>query len=156
MLFLIVLKLIGPEAISLGQEMAGGTVLFLFLYLFLLFGVFFTIKKWKQDNHQQITFRAALIQGLAVSLSTATFSILFTYIFYELLYPDYVAETLRSLKLRMESLNIPEEKINEKLLEKKEYYRTEVQSFYSFVGNLITGVAFTLLFSFFLKSSQKN
>ena len=56
----------------------------------------------------------------------------------------------------MESVNVPKELVNEKLLEKETYYSTSVQSFYSFIGNLITGVAFTLLLSFFLKSNTKK
>lgn len=45
MLTLLWLKLLGPKAISLDTEMAGGTILFLMLYLFLLFGIYFTIRK---------------------------------------------------------------------------------------------------------------
>ena len=156
MVSLVGLKLIGPSSIPLDNEMIGGTVLFLFLYLFLLFGIYFAIKKQKQRNGQTITFKEALLQGIAVSLSTAVFSVLFTYLFYDVLYTNYVSETLEALKIKMESVNVPKELVNEKLLEKETYYSTSVQSFYSFIGNLITGVAFTLLLSFFLKSNTKK
>ena len=152
MISLVGLKLLGPKAISLENEMTGGTILFLFLYLFLLFGIYFTIKKRKQQNGQRITFKEALFQGIAVSLSTAVFSVLLTYLFYDMLYPSYVSETLEALRVKMESANVPKNMVSEKLLEKKNYYSTSVQGFYSFVGNLVTGIAFSLLLSFFLKS----
>ena len=156
MISLVGLKLLGPKAIPLDNEMIGGTILFLFLYLFLLFGIYFSIKKRKQQNGQKITFKEALLQGTILSLSTAVFSVLFTYLFYEILYPSYVTETLEALKSKMESATIQQEMITEKLLEKENYYSTSVQSFFSFIGNLITGIAFSLLLSFFLKSSSNN
>lgn len=156
MISLIGLKLLGPKAIPLDNEMIGGTILFLFLYLFLLFGIYFAIKKRKQQKGQTITFKEALLQGIVVSLSTAIFSVLFTYLFYDILYPSYATETLEALKIKMESVNVPNEMMNEKLIEKKEYYSTSVQSFFSFIGNFITGTAFALLLSFFLKSNAKT
>ena len=156
MLILIGLKLIGPKAISLDNEMTGGTILFLMLYLFLLFGIYFAIRKKKELNGQIISYKEALLQGLILSLSTAIFSVIFTYIFYELLYPNYVVDTLNALKTQMQDANVPVEKLEAKLLEKQEYYRTSTQSFYSFIGNFITGSAFTLLLSFFLKSNNRK
>lgn len=156
MLTLLWLKLIGPKAISLDNEMTGGTILFLMLYLFLLFGIYFAIKKKKEQNGQIISYKEALLQGLILSLSTAIFSVIFTYIFYELLYPNYVADILNALKTQMQNANVPVEKLEAKLLEKQEYYRTSMQSFYSFIGNFITGSAFTLLLSFFLKSNNRK
>lgn len=155
MVSLLGLKLIGPKAISLDTEMIGGTILFLMLYLFLLFAIYLTIKKRKETNGQKIAFREAVLQGAVLSISTALFSVVLTYLFYEVLYPNYVSEMLSSLKIKMQSLNIEPLKIQQKLAEKKEYYNTSMQSFYSFIGNLITGISFTLLLSFFLKSNSK-
>ncbi len=156
MLTLVWLKLLGPKAISLDNEMIGGTILFLMLYLFLLFGIYLAIRKRKEQNGLVISYKEALLQGLVLSLSTAIFSVIFTYIFYELLYTNYVADTLNALKEKMQDANVSSEKLETKLLEKKEYYSTSVQSFYSFVGNFITGSAFTLLLSFFLKSNNRK
>ena len=156
MISLVGLKLLGPKAIPLDNEMIGGTILFLFLYLFLLFGIYFAIKRRKHQNGQTITFKEALFQGILVSLFTAIFSVLFTYLFYDILYPSYATETLEALKIKMESANVPNEMMNEKLMEKKEYYSTSVQSFFSFIGNFITGSAFSLLLSFFLKTNSKT
>jgi predicted membrane protein len=155
MISLLGLKLIGPKAISLDTEMIGGTILFLMLYLFLLFAIYLTIKKRKELNGQKITFKEALLQGTVLSFTTALLSVVLTYLFYEILYPDYLANMLSSLQTKMQNLNIEPGKLQQKLAEKKEYYSTSVQSFYSFVGNLITGISFTLLLSFFLKSNSK-
>lgn len=156
MLSLIGLKLLGPKAITLETEMAGGTILFLMLYLFLLIGIYFAIKKRKDVLKQQIPFKEAFLQGITVSLATAIFSVVFTIIFYEFLYPNYVNETMEALQIKMEGVGVPVDKLNAKLEEKKAYYSTATQSFFSFIGNLITGVAFTLLLSFFLKSNTKK
>ena len=156
MLTLLALRLIGPKAIALETEMTGGTILFLMLYLFLLFAIYFAIKKRKLLLKSGISFKEAFIQGLTVSLATAVFSVAFTMVFYELLYPSYVTETIDALRLKMEAAGVTSDKINVKLEEKMTYLSTATQSFYSFTGNLITGIAFTLLLSFFLKSGTKN
>ena len=155
MLTLIALKLIGPKAIALETDMIGGTILFLMLYLFLLFGIYFAIKKQK-DAQGGIWFKEAVVQGLLVSITTAFFSVIFTILFYEFLYPNYVTETTDALRLKMESIGVPNDKLNTKLEEKIAYFSTPTQSMFSFIGNLITGIAFTLLLSFFLKSNYKK
>ncbi|SHG90787.1 Protein of unknown function [Flagellimonas flava] len=156
MLTLIALNLIGPKAIALETEMTGGTILFLMLYLFLLFGIYFAIKKRKEALGSGIPFKEAIVQGLVVSFATALFSVVLTIVFYELLYPSYVAETIEALKLKMEAMGVPTGKLIAKLEEKEAYFSTSSQSLFSFVGNLITGTAFTLLLSFFLKSNTKK
>jgi len=156
MLTLIALKLIGPKAIALETEMTGGTILFLMLYLFLLFGIYFAIKKRKDVLERGIQFKEAVVQGLIVSITTALFSVIFTILFYEFLYPNYVTETIDALRLKMESIGVPTDKLNVKLEEKEAYFRTSSQSLFSFIGNLISGIAFTLLLSFFLKSTTKK
>ncbi len=156
MLTLIALKLVGPKAIALETEMTGGTILFLMLYLFLLFGIYFAIKKKKDEQGQSLSFKEAVVQGMAVSTATAVFSVIFTIVFYELLYPTYVVETIDALKLKMENAGVSIDLLNTKLGEREAYLSTSSQSLFSFVGNLITGAAFTLLLSFFLKSNIKG
>ncbi|GMN07386.1 hypothetical protein MTsPCn5_27750 [Croceitalea sp. MTPC5] len=156
MLTLIELKLIGPKAIVMETEMTGGTILFLMLYLFLLFGVYLAIKKRENQLGNGICFKGAVGQGLIVSIATAVFSVVFTIVFYELLYPTYAIETIDALKTKMEALGVPGDKINSKLEEREEYLSTATQSLFSFVGNLMTGTAFTLLLGFFLKSNTKK
>ncbi len=155
MLSLIELGLLGPNAVSSDRETIGGTVLFLMIYLFLLIGIYFALKKKKEQNDSQLSFKDALLEGLLISLTTALFSVVFTYLFYEILYPDYVNELLSAMQEKMNLLGIPKEKIDEKLAEKMKYYSTSTQSFFSFIGNFITGVAFTLLLSFFVKTNKR-
>ncbi len=156
MVSLLGLNLLGPGAVPLEREVSGGTILFLMLYLFLLFGIYFLLKRYKDGNDGNLTWTDGIIQGITVSISTAIFSVLFTYLFYELIYPDYVTELTAALQKKMELANIPKEKIIEKLVEIRAYYATSTQSIYSFIGNLITGTAFTLLLSFFLKTNRKK
>jgi len=155
MLSLIGLGLLGPKAVPTDKEMIGGTILFLMIYVFLLLGIYFGMKKRKEENNLQLSFKEALLDGFIISLSTAFFSVIFTYLFYEILYPDYVNELLTAMKLKMETLGISEEQIAEKLEEKKNYFSTLSQSGFAFIGNFITGMTFTFLLSFFLKSNKK-
>ena len=135
--------------------MIGGTLLFLMIYLFLLIGIYYALKKQKEQNEGILSFKTALVQGILTSLTTAFFSVLFTVLFYEVLYPEFVSEFLAALKEKMELENIPKEKIEGKLIEMRGYYSTSNQSLFSFIGNFTTGAAFTLLLSFFLKNNRK-
>jgi len=155
MLSLLGLDLLGPKAVSFEREMIGGTILFLLIYLFLLIGIYFALKNQKEQNNSHLSFKEALMQGLVISITTALFSVIFTYLFYEVLYPEYVNDLFLAMEEKMNLLGIPKEKIDEKLAEKMSYYGTTTQSGYSFVGNFITGIAFTLLLSFFLKTNKK-
>ena len=154
MLSLVGLDMLGPDAVSSNKEMIGGTLLFLMIYLFLLFGIYFALKKQKDEGKGLLSFKKAMLQGVATSLSAAAFSVLFTFLFYELAYPEYVPELISALREKMELENVALEKIEEKLTERRAYYRTLNQALYSFIGNLITGIAFTLLLSFFLKTNR--
>ncbi len=151
MVTLVGLAMLGPEAISSDREMIGGTVLFLMIYLTLLFGIYFVLKKEKERNGGVLSFKVALQQGVLTGLSTAVFSVLFTILFYEFIYPEYVSDLLAAIQEKMELENIPSDKIEQKLAERTEYFSTLTQSLYSFTGNFITGIAFTLLLGFFLK-----
>ncbi len=156
MISLVWLKLLGPKATSLNYEMVGGTILFLMLYLFLLFAIYYAIKERKERLGNQILFKQALVQGIIVSLSTAVFSVIFTILYYEIIYPNYVDEMMMALRDKMSLTGVSEDRIVAKLEEKKAYYSTASQSFYSFIGNLVTGTSFTLLLSFFIKSKTKS
>ncbi len=156
MFSLLGLGLLGPDAVSSDKEMIGGTILFLMIYLFLLIGIYFALKKKKDQDNSQLSFKEAVLQGFVISLTTAIFSVVFTYFFYEVLYPEYVTELLSAMKEKMNLLGIPKEKIDKKLAERTMYYSTTTQSTYSFIGNFITGIAFTFLLSFFLKTSKKR
>ena len=154
MLSLIGLKMLGPAAIRSEREMIGGTILFLMLYLFLLVGIYFVLKISKEQNNNQLSFKEGMVQGLVLSFTTALASVIFTFLFYEILNPEYVDKLLLAMEEKMNFIGIPKDKIDLMLTEKLHYYSTYVQAGYSFIGNLITGVAFTLLLSFFLKTKN--
>jgi len=155
MLSLLALGLLGPAAISSDREMYGGTILFLMIYLFLLIGIYFALKKKKADNKNHLTFISAIKEGTLISFVTGIFSVIFTILFYEFLYPEYVNDLIVALREKMRLTGTPEGKIEEKLAEKMTYFSTSSQSTYSIVGNFITGVAFTFLLGFFLKTAKK-
>ena len=155
MLSLVGLGFLGPSAVLSGKEMTGGTLLFLMIYLFLLIGIYFVLIRQKECAEGVLSFKTAITQGILTSFSTAFFSVLLTILFYEILYPEYVNELLTALKEKMELENIPKYRVEEKLAERKTYYRTSNQCLYSFIGNFTTGASFTLLLSFFLKTQRK-
>ena len=151
MLILLFLNFVGPESVKNDKLMVGGTILFISLYVFLLLGIYTSISKVKKIT-QNLTFKNAFITGFVVSLSTAIFSVLFTILFYELIYPDYNADMATVLTEKLTNQNLSEIERTEKINEQTKYYSTAMQAQFSFVGNLITGIAFSLILSLFLKS----
>ncbi|SIQ32756.1 DUF4199 domain-containing protein [Maribacter ulvicola] len=153
MLTLLSLHLVGPESVKNDKLMIGGTILFISLYVFLLFGIYSSMVYAKKIA-QKLTFKKAFITGLIVSFATAFFSVLFTLLFYEIIYPNYNADMTVILTEKLSNQNLREAEMIEKINEQTKYYSTAMQAQFSFVGNLITGIAFSLLLSLFLKSKK--
>lgn len=153
MLILLALNFVGPESVKNDKLMIGGTILFISLYIFLLLGIYKSISNAKKIT-QNLTFKNAFVAGFMVSLSTAIFSVLFTLLFYEVIYPNYNAEMTTILTEKLSSQNLKKMETVEKINEQTKYYSTTMQAQFSFVGNLITGIAFSLILSLFLKSKN--
>ncbi|WP_085296753.1 DUF4199 domain-containing protein [Cognaticolwellia mytili] len=154
MLILLSLSLVGPESVSNNKLTIGGTILFIFLYVFLLLGIYKSILIAKKLNGAKLTFKKALLTGAVVSISTATFSAIFTIFFYNWIYPEYNSDMIKVITEKLSTTNLSEEEIGAKINEHKKYYSTQIQAQFSFVGNLITGLAFSLILSLFLKSKD--
>ncbi|WP_109301219.1 DUF4199 domain-containing protein [Aquimarina sp. AU474] len=153
MLILLVLNFVGPESIKKDKLMIGGTILFISLYIFLLLGIYKSISNTKRIT-QNLTFKSAFLTGFIVSLATAIFSALFTLLFYEVIYPNYNADMTTVLTEKLSNQNLNETEMIKKINEQTKYYSTTMQAQFSFVGNLITGIAFSLILSLFLKSKK--
>ncbi len=156
MLILLCFNLVGPKAVENDLLMYGGTLLFISLYILLLVGLFICLSKFKKLNGNSLTFKQALLTGFLCSISTAIFSVIFTIIFYELIYPGYMPELQQILIEKLDKTIFSQEEITEKIKEQTLYYSTWTQAKFSFIGNLITGMAFTLMLSLFLKSKAKK
>ena len=155
MLLLLTIGYAGPKAISNNNFVVGGTILFIGLYLFLFLGIYKAIQKKKKEA-QKIDFKSSFTIGLLVSITTAIFSVIFTIIFYEFMYPDYVVDMKKVLIEKLSSQDLSTEEISNKVLEQTKYYSTNMQAQFSFIGNLITGIAFTLLLSLILKTKKRK
>ncbi len=155
MLLLLSLGLVGPDAISNDYFMLGGTILFISLYVFLLLGIYRSIMYAKKHS-STLLFKNAFLEGLTSSTSTAIFAVIFTIIFYELMYPDYGEDMRKVITEKLSNKNLNPGEIATKVEEQTKYYSTAMQAQFSFVGNLITGLAFTLILSLFLKSKNKH
>lgn len=149
---LLAFKLIGPEAeIDSPSFQVGGTLLFIGIYLFLLFGVYIGISIFKKRNGNRLTYIEALKTGFWISLFSALVSVLFTYVFYELIYPDYRMLMLDKLEMTFESQNLEPGLIKTKLVEFSDYYSTRAQAAYTFLGHLVTGIFYSILLGVFMK-----
>ncbi len=155
MLLLLALDLVGPESIRNDRFMIGGTILFVCLYSLLLFGIYKSILNTKKQS-SNLTFRNAFAEGLATSISTASFAVVLTVLFYELVYPDYGSDMETVIVEKLTNQNLESAEITAKVEEQTKYYSTLIQAQFSFVGNLISGLAFTLILSLFLKSKNKH
>jgi hypothetical protein len=156
MLLLLALHLVGPASVKNDRLMYGGTLLFISLYIFLLVGLFYGLRKVKQLNGGGLTFLQAVTSGFYVSLSTAVFSVIFTVAFYEMIYPEYNQQMAEIITSKMKNSNLNPVEISGKVAEQTQYYSTWVQAKFAFVGNLITGIAFSVLLSLFLKTKNKT
>ncbi|MDW3194294.1 MAG: DUF4199 domain-containing protein [Cytophagales bacterium] len=155
MLLLLSLDLVGPASIRNDKFMVGGTILFISLYVFLLFGIYKSIRNVKKTS-SILSFRSAFLEGLITSLSTAVFAVIFTILFYELIYPDYSNEMSAVVTEKLSNQGLDSVELQDKVKEQTKYYSTSIQAQFSFVGNLITGLAFTLILSLFLKSKKQK
>ncbi len=154
MLVLLSINFVGPESVRNDKLMIGGTILFISLYIFLLVGIYKSISNAKNLNNGKINFKKAFLNGFIVSLSTAIFSVICTLIFYELLYSEYNTDMTNVLTEKLSKQNLSETELNSKIKEQTKYYSTALQAQFSFAGNLITGLAFSLILSLFLKSKD--
>jgi F0F1-type ATP synthase assembly protein I len=155
MLILMSLNLVGPESVKNDNLMYGGTILFISLYIFLLIGLFIGLKRVKKANGNTLLFKEALKVGFYISLSTAIFSVIFTVIFYELICPNYNQDMVEVVTLKLKNTELNPELVKQKIIEQADYYSTSIQAKFSFVGNLITGIVFSLLLGLFLKTKNK-
>lgn len=154
MLILLALNFVGPESVYNDKLMIGGTILFISLYVFLLIGIYKSISNAKKLNNGKIDFKKALMSGLIVSILTAIFAVVFTIIFYELIYPEYNTDMTKVLTEKLSKQDLSETELSNKIKEQTQYYSTSMQAQFSFAGNLITGLAFSLVLSLFLKSKN--
>ncbi len=154
MLVLLALNLLGPESVQNDNLMYGGTILFIALYIFLLIGIFIALKKTKKLNNGTLTFTEALKIGCYTSLATGLVGVVFTVIFYELIYPSYNQEMVEVIVSKMKGLDLTSEQIQQKVTEQTKYYSTSVQAKFSFIGNFITGIVFSLLLGLFLRTKR--
>ncbi len=152
MFLLLGLGFVGPESVRNDRFMLGGTILFIALYVFLLFGIYISITKAKKSDEGSLTFRKAFAQGVVTSAAAAVFAVVFTILFYEVLYPQFTADVIAVLNEKLSRQNLTPPEIQQKVQEQTRYYSTGMQAQFTFVGNLITGIAFTLILSLFLKS----
>ncbi len=153
MLILLALNFVGPESVKNDKLMIGGTILFISLYIFLLLGIYKSISHIK-NIFKKLTFKNAFVTGFVVSLTTAIFSVLFTLLFYEAIYPNYNTDMITVLTEKLSNQNLSEAEIIEKINEQTKYYSTAMQAQFSFVGNLITGITFSIILGLFLKSQK--
>ncbi|MCE7994717.1 MAG: DUF4199 domain-containing protein [Roseivirga sp.] len=156
MLILLQLNLVGPEAIENDQMTTGGTILFIFLYIFLLLGLWYGLKLTKKANQDELTFTRAFKVGSIISLSTAVFAAILTIGFYEMVYPSYNDDMVVVVTKKMQESGLHASELQEKVMEQKKYYSTAVQAQFAFIGNLITGLAFTTLLGLFLKTKSRK
>ncbi len=152
MLVLLAFGFVGPKSVLNDNLMYGGTILFASLYLFLLLGIFKALKKRKRSNENSLSFSDAFKTGLIVSVSTAITSVILTILFYEVFYPKYNQEMIEIVSHKMQSTQLTSLEVEKKVVEQAKYYSTSVQAQFSFVGNLLTGIVFTLLLTLFLRT----
>ena len=149
---LISMDLLGPtsEIADLSYQL-GGTILFAGIYLFLLIGVFAGMQQARKRGGDTLTFKSAFMNGALISFFVAVTGVIATIVLYELIFPTYATMMGEKVRVAMRVQSIDESIINEKVTTTIQYYGTMTQAKYAMLGNLTTGLFYSLVLAIFMK-----
>ena len=120
-------------------------------------GIFFGIKERRdKSNFGYIRFKEAFKTGITITFIIAVSTVLFTYVYYEYINPNYVnflaAETEKSLLQK----NVSREEISAAVTIIRYQFSFNVQLIQQLLFILIGGTAITTVVSMILKRSRRN
>lgn len=155
--FILFVWMVIAYSLLIPQFHALGFYIGIFAILTTIVGIFFGIReKRDKTNFGHISFNEAFKTGMIITIITAVLMVLFIYIYYEYINPDYLnflaAETQKSL---MES-NAGREEINNAITIVRYQYSLNVQLIQQLLFILIGGTAITTIVSLILKKTRRG
>ncbi len=134
---------------------AGNFVMFVSI-LIPVIGIFLGIKERKEKNNfGYITYKEAFKTGIVITFIIAVMIVLFTYVYYEYINPDYVNFLSAKSEQTMIEKNIPRDQIDNALTILRYQFSLNVQIIQQLLFVLIGGIVISIILSFLLKKEKR-
>ncbi|MBS1517782.1 MAG: DUF4199 domain-containing protein [Bacteroidetes bacterium] len=134
---------------------AGNFIMFVSVIIPVI-GIFFGIRERRdKSNFGQITFKEAFKTGIVITFIVAVMIVIFTYVYYEFINPDYVNFLSAKSEQSMIEKNIPREQINAALTVLKYQFSLNVQIIQQLLFVLIGGTLISFILAFLLKKEKR-
>lgn len=135
---------------------AGEFIMFVSVFIPTI-GIFFGIKERRdKSNFGHITFREAFRTGIVITFIISVMIVIFTYIYYEFINPDYVNFLVAKSEKAMIADNVPREQINAALTVTRYQFSLNVQIIQQLLFVLIGGSVISAVLAFILKKEKRN
>jgi hypothetical protein len=122
-----------------------------------VFGIFFGIKEKKEKtNFGYISFKEGFKTGIAITFIIAVFIVIFTYVYYEYINPDFVDQVSNEREKTMINNNVNREIINDELAIIEYQYSFNMQIIQQLLFIILGGTAITIVISLILKKARKH
>lgn len=135
---------------------AGEFIMFVSVFIPTI-GIFFGIKERRdKSNFGHITFREAFRTGIVITFIISVMIVIFTYIYYEFINPDYVNFLVAKSEKAMIADNVPREQINAALTVTRYQFSLNVQIIQQLLFVLIGGSVISAVLAFILKKEKRS
>ncbi|MFZ1322275.1 MAG: DUF4199 domain-containing protein [Ignavibacteria bacterium] len=135
---------------------AGEFIMFVSVFIPTI-GIFFGIKERRdKSNFGHITYREAFRTGIVITFIISVMIVIFTYVYYEFINPDYVNFLIAKSEQSMISDNVPREQINAALTVTRYQFSLNVQIIQQLLFVLIGGSVISAVLAFLLKKEKKS
>lgn len=120
-------------------------------------GIFFGIRERREkSNFGHITYKEAFKTGIVITFIVAVMIVLFTYLYFEFINPDYVNFLSAKSEKSMIEKGIPRDQINAALTVLRYQFSLNVQIIQQLLFVLIGGSVISAVFAFLLKKEKRK
>lgn len=122
-----------------------------------IFGIFLGIKERRErSNFGYISFKEAFRTGIVITFIIAVLMVLFTYVYYEYINPDYVNYLAAQTEKALIQKNASREEISAALTIIRYQFSFNVQIIQQLLFVLLGGTAITFIVSIILKKNRRR
>jgi len=125
--------------------------------IFPAIGIYFGIKERRdKTNFGFIKFKDAFRTGIVITFILTVMIVLFTYVYYKYVNPDYVNEVAYETEKALMQENLKREIIDAEIAEAKYKFRFDIQIIQQLLYVLIGGTLISAIASFLLKKEKRD
>lgn len=135
---------------------AGEFIMFVSVFIPTI-GIFFGIRERREkSNFGHITYKEAFKTGIVITFIISVMIVIFTYIYYEYINPDYLNFLMAKSEESMITNNIPRDQINAALAVIQYQFSLNVQIIQQLLFVLIGGTIISAVLAFLLKKEKRK